>query len=95
MIQFKLSRMTQSNCALNHDPQGFLHLDPSQINAERLSIGLSINTTNLRREQEQCQEGAGTDRQKDRGRERRKLSSIRDPRLGMMSSERGHSEGSD
>lgn len=60
-------------------------MDPSQINAEKLSIGLSINTTNLRREQEQCQERAGKDSQKERGRKRSMLSSIRDPRLGMMS----------
>lgn len=78
MISFKLSRMTQSSGALYHDTEGLFYVDPPQINAERLCIGLSINITNLRREQKQCQERAGKDRQKDRGRKRSMLSSRRD-----------------
>lgn len=86
--------MTQSNCAFNHRIQGLLQLDPPQINAERLSMGLSTKTTNLRREQEQCQEGTGTSRQRDRDRKRRVLSSVSEPSWGM-SWERDHRGSSD
>lgn len=67
MTQFNLSRMTQSNCDLNHHTQTFHSTsEPISENAERLTMRLSVKKTNPRREQKQIEEGSGTDRQAER-----------------------------
>lgn len=71
MIQFKLTKMTQSNCAFNHPTQGLLQLDPPQINAERLSNG-TFNKDNKREERTGTVSRRNRNKQAERQRQKKK-----------------------